>query len=124
MAWYTNTRIHYHRHGGLRNDDLQHCPGFQPLVGANRRAQRHNGGAANIFQTFAEYRIGTAVRQNDEPLLYQLFRRFQRLDRVGQQPASIRVNFQLQPACAERFTRQLGGENGLFGRFRAGSIWQ
>ena len=57
-------------------------------------------------------------------MLHQLFSRFQRFDGVGEQPAGVRMNFQLQPAGAERLAGQLRGENRLFGRFGTGGVGQ
>lgn len=57
-------------------------------------------------------------------MLNQLFSRFQRFDRIGQQPAGIRMDFQLQPAGAERLPCQLCGKNRLFCRFGAGGVGQ
>ena len=124
MARYAYTRINDHRDRGLLDNNFQHRFGFQSLIGANWRAERHHRRAARFFQTFAQHRIGAAVGQHHEAFPYQNFRRFQRFNRVGEQPAGVRVNFQFQPVSTQRFPRQTGGKDRFFRRFGAGGVGQ
>ncbi|CSF34279.1 Uncharacterised protein [Shigella sonnei] len=92
MAGNADASIDNHRNCGLLDNNLQHGTGFQSLIRANRRAERHHRCTADFFQTFTQYRIGPAVRQHDKSLLYQHFGGFQSFDGIGQQPAGVRVN--------------------------------
>ena len=124
MARHANTRVNDYRHRGLRDNNLQHRFSFQPLIGADGRAERHHRRAARFFKALAQHRVGAAVGQHHEAFPYQNLRRFQRFDRIGEQPAGVRMNFQLQPVGAQRLPRQAGGKYRLFRRFGAGGVGQ
>jgi len=119
MARDADPGVDHHRDRRLLDNNLQHGFGFQPLIGADRRTQRHHRRAAHLFQSFTQHRIGAAVGQHHEPFADQQLRRFQGFNRVGQQPAGVRVDLQLQPMGTQGFPRQAGGKHRLFRRLGA-----
>ena len=71
---------------------------FDSPRAANRRTERHDRRAADVFEALRQYRIGIDVRQNRESLFHENFGCGQRLHRVGQQITRVGMNLQLEPS--------------------------
>ena len=91
---------------------------------ADRRAQRHDGRAADVLQAAGEDRIVVGVGQDDEAVGHELLGRQQQLGRVGQQRALVADDLELDPVGLERLAGQLRGEHGVAGRVAAGGVGQ
>ncbi len=99
-------------------NNLQHGFGFQPLFGSRSAHPAASPRAAHLFLSFTQHRIGAAVGQHHEPFAAQQLRRFQGFNRVGQQPAGVRGDPQLQPMGTQG-SAPAGGKHRLFPRLGA-----
>ena len=96
----------------------------QPEAAADRAAQRHHRGAADLLQAQREHRVVGRVRQHREALFGQLFGRRQQLDGVGQQRAVVADDLELDPVRAEGLASQLRRQHGLRCRVTTGRVGQ
>ncbi|MPM55744.1 hypothetical protein SDC9_102541 [bioreactor metagenome] len=82
----------------LLDDDFDHGPGADALIGADGRTQRHHRRRPGLFQPSGQHRIGADVGQYHQSAPGEEFDRLQGFDRVGQQITGVGMNFKLDPA--------------------------
>ena len=63
--------VHDDGDAGLFEDDLDLGAGLDPAVGADGRAEGHDGGAARILQAQGEHGVGIDVGEDGEALLHE-----------------------------------------------------
>ena len=101
MGGRSETGVDNDGHTALGDDYLKKLAGFQAFVGSDRSTERHNSGRANLFEAFAEHRIGLNIRKHMESEAGKLFRSFQGLDGIGKQIFRIGMYFKLDEVGAE-----------------------
>ena len=73
---------------------------------ADRRAERHHRGAADVREAAREHRVVGRVGQHDEALVDELLGRAQQLGRVGQERVLVADHLELDPVGGERLARE------------------
>ena len=105
-----------HRHAGALDDEREVVRVADAHARADRRAERHDRGAADVLQAAREDRVVGRVGQHDEAVGDELLGGEQQLRRVGQQRALVADDLELDPVGRERLARQLRGERRRRGR--------
>ena len=124
MAGRAEAGINHDRHGGLLDDDANLIACLKAAIRANRRAEWHHRGGADVLQTFGQYRVGIDVRQHNKAFLHELIRGFERFDRVGQQVTRVRMDLQLHPVRQSGSARQSRESHGFLGVHCAAGVGQ
>ncbi len=70
---------------------------LEAAVGADGRAEGHDGGAADFLQAFGEDGVGINVGQDGKTFLNENFRGFEGFNGVGEQVAGVGMYFQFDP---------------------------
>ena len=109
-------------HPGPLDDhrDVVRVPDAEP--GPDRRAERHDGGAAGLFEAQREHRVVVGVGQHGEPVGDEQLRRFEQLDRVGQQRDVVGDDLELDQVGVQGLAGQPGREQRLGGGVAAGRV--
>ena len=79
----------------------------QAHAGADRRAERHHRGAADVLQPAGEDRVVVRVGEDGEALVDELLGRLEQRGRVGQQRALVADHLELDPVGLERLAGEL-----------------
>ena len=95
-----------------------------PLAGADRRAERHHGRAAGLFEVLREHRVGVDVRQHDEAFGDERLGGLERGDRVGQQVLRVGDHLELHPVGAGDRAAEPGREQRFLDGLAAGGVRQ
>ena len=107
---------------GLLDDDLDLRAGLDAAIAADGRAERHDGGGADILEALGQDGIGVDVGEDDEAFGGQDFGGLEGLDRVRQQVARIGVDFEFHPFRQPGGGGEPGKADGLVGVHRAAGI--
>src|ERR1700742_1468216 len=70
-------------------------------AGADRRAERHHGGAADALETAGEDRVIVGVREDREAVADELLGGRDELDRIGEERAVVADHLELDPVGPE-----------------------
>ena len=89
-----------HRHPGALDDDRDVVRVADPHPAADRRAERHHRGAADVLEPAGQHRVVGGVREHDEAVVDERLGRGDELDRVGQQRAVVADHLELDPVGA------------------------
>ena len=104
---------------GALDDDLDVVRVADAHPGADRRAERHHGGAAHVLEAAGEDRVVVGVGQDREALVDQCLGRLDQLDRVGEEGAVVADHLELDPVGLERLARETGGAHRVARRVAA-----
>jgi hypothetical protein len=90
VAGGANAGVEDHRHRRTLDDhrDVVRVPDAEP--GADRRAERHHGGAAGLLKAARQDGVVVGVRKHGEPVGDEQLGRLDQLDRVGQEGDVVR----------------------------------
>ena len=124
MAGRTEPGIDYDRNGRLLDNYPDLITGLDAAIGADGRAERHDGGHADVLQTFGQNRVGIDVRQHGEFFANEHFGCAKGFDRIGQQVTRVRMDFELDPFGQTGGGSKSGQAEGFFGVHRAAGIGQ
>ena len=91
---------------------------------ADRRAERHHRGAADVDQPAREHGVVGRVGQHHEAVVDELLGGPQQLGRVGQQRVLVADHLELDPVGLERLAREPGREHGVARGVAAGGVRQ
>ena len=91
---------------------------------ADRRAERHHRGAADVLQPPGQHRVVGRVGQHGEAVVDELLGRGHELDRVGQERPVVADHLELDPVGRERLAGQPRGQHRVAGRVAAGGVRQ
>ena len=94
----------------------------QALAGADRGAERHHRGAADVLEPAGEDRVVVRVREDGEALVDELLGGLEQRGRVGQQRVLVADHLELDPVGLERLAGELGGEDRVAGGEAAGGV--
>ena len=89
------------------DDQAQVVGVADPHAGADRRAERHHRGAADVLEPAGQDRVVVGVGEHDEAVVDELLGGLQQLGRVGQQRAVVADHLELDPVGLERLAGQL-----------------
>ena len=95
-----------------------------PHAAADRRAERHHRGAAEVGQAPRQHGIIGRVGEHHEAVVDELLGGAQQLGRVGQQRVLVADHLELDPVGLERLARELRGEHGIARGVAAGRVRQ
>ena len=111
-------------HGDLRAlaDQAQVVGVQQALAGADRRAERHHRGAADVLEAAGEDRVVVGVGEDGEALVDELLGGLEQRGRVGQQRVLVADHLELDPVGLERLAGELGGQHRVAGGEAAGGV--
>ncbi len=115
-------RVQDDRDARALHDQLEVVRVADAEAGADRRAQRHDRGAADVLQLAGQHRVVVGVRQHREAVVDQGLGGVQQLDRVRQEGPFVGDHLQLHPVGAECLAGQPGGQHGLAGGEAAGRV--
>ena len=115
--------IEHDRHRRARADQLDQMRVRDAKARPDQRTERHHRGSAGIGELAAHHRVFGAVRQHDEALRHQRFRRLDQFVGVGIEQLAIADHLDLDPVGAERLARQLGGEDRVLARSGSRRCW-
>ena len=119
-----DARVEDHGHAGALADQAQVVGVQQAHAGADRRAERHHRGAADVLQPAREDRVVVGVREHDEAVVDELLGGLEQRRRVGQQRALVADHLELDPVGLERLAGELRGEHRVARREAAGGVGQ
>ena len=108
-----DTGVDHNRHLGEFLDDRDVVRVLDPQAGSDRRAERHHGSGAGIFQLAAHDRVVGRVRQHHEPFLHEHLRRLEERLIVGKERALVADHFQLHPVRETGFTPEARRPDGV-----------
>ena len=91
-------------------------------AGADRRAERHHGGAADLLEAAGEDRVVVGVGEDGEAVGDELLGGVDELDRVGEEGAVVADHLELDPVGLEGLAGELGGADGVAGGVAAGGV--
>ena len=94
------------------------------MPAADRRAERHDRGAADVLQAAREDRVVGRVGQHDEAVGDELLGGEQQLGRVGQQRALVADDLELDPVGLERLAGEPRGQHRVARGEAAGGVRQ
>lgn len=124
MRGQADAGVHHDGQVDLFDEDADHLAGAQAAVGADGRAQGHDGGGTGIRAGAGHIEVGVDVGQHGEAFLGQDLGGLGGLVAVGQQVAGIGDDFDLDPVAATGGAGQTGQAHGLFGGAGAGGVGQ
>ena len=104
------------------SNDRQVVGVANPHAAADRRPERHDGGASSVGQSTSQDGIIVGVGQNHKAQSDQLLRRIEQLHPVGQQRPVVADDLELDPIGLQRLAGQLGGQDGV-GRGSSQRCW-
>ena len=104
-----------HRHAGTLDQDRDVVRIADPHPAANRGAERHHGGAADILEPAAQDRIVGGVGEHDESLIDEGLGGRDQLDGVRQQSPVVSDHLELDPIGLKRLPGQLCSDDGVAG---------
>ena len=111
-----------HRHARVLADQAQVVGVQQALAGADRGAERHHRGAADVLQPAREDRVVVRVGQHGEAVVDELLGGLEQRGRVGQQRVLVADHLELDPVGLERLAGELGGQDRVAGGEAAGGV--
>ena len=91
-------------------------------AGANGRSQRHDGSAADVFQSFCRDLIVSDVRQHNKTFLHKSLGRFKSCRYIWKERFIITDNFELYQFTDPGLARETAGANGIIRGVTAGCV--
>ena len=111
-----------HGHAGSVDDQADVVRVADPHAAADRRAERHHGGAADVLEAAGEDRVVVGVGEDDEAVVDELLGGGEQLDRVGQEGPLVADHLELDPVGRERLAGESGRQDGIPGGVAAGRV--
>ena len=109
-----DARIDDHRNGRAFLDDANRIRIADAQPAADRRGERHDRRAADLFELLARDRIVADIRQHRKAVVDELLGGVERLARVGMKRLCVADHLELDRIGLEQFSRELRGKHRLF----------